>query len=77
VGVGLYSQVTSNRTRANGLKLRQGKFRLEIRKNFFTGRVIKHWHRLAKEVVGSPSLGVFKRHVDVVLRDLVDLAVLG
>ena len=71
MGVGLFSQAARERTRGRGLKLRQGRFRLAIRKNVFTERVIKHWKRLPREVVESPSLEVFRRRVDVALRDAV------
>jgi len=62
---------SSDRTRSNGFKLREGRFRLDIRKIFFTIRVLKHWNRLPREVVEAPSLETFKAMFDSALSSLV------
>jgi len=67
----LFSKACSDRARSNGFKLREGTFRLDIRRKFFTMRVVKHWHRLPREVVEAPSLETFKTRFDGALGNLV------
>jgi len=61
----------SDRARGNGSKLKEGRFRLDIRKKFFPMRVVKHWTRLTREVVAAPSLAVFEARLDGALSNLV------
>ena len=57
--------------RKNSLKLEEGRFSLDIRKKFFTVRVVRHWNRLPREAVDDPSLEVLKTRQDGALRNLV------
>jgi len=60
-GAGLFSPGSSHRMRGSGSKLCQRRLRVDRRKHFCTERLLKHWNRLAREVVDAPSLAVFKR----------------
>lgn len=71
MGIGLFSHVTGDRTRGNGLKLHHASFILDIRKNFLTERVVKHWKRVPRELMELLSLEVFTKHVDMAIKDMI------
>jgi len=70
-GEGSFTRVCSDRTRSNNFKLKEGTFRLNTRKKFFTMRVVRHWNGLPREVVDAPSLETFKGRLDGALSNLV------
>jgi len=74
-GNSIFSRACCDRTRSNGFKLRECRFRLDIRKKFFTIRVVKHWNRLPGAVVEAPFLETFKARLDGALSNLVQLKI--
>jgi len=66
-GARLFSVVPSDRIRGDGHKVKHRRCLLNIRKHFFPVRVVEHWHRLPREVVESPSLEIFRTHLNVLL----------
>jgi len=69
-GEGLLTRARRDRKRGTGFKLKEGRFRLDRRKKFFT-LPVRHWHRLPREAVAAPSLAGFKARLDGALSNLV------
>ncbi|GAB0184532.1 hypothetical protein GRJ2_000918500 [Grus japonensis] len=70
-GEGLFTRAWSDRTRGNGFKVKEGRFRLDVRKKFYSLTVLRHWNRLPREAVDAPSLEVFMARLDETLGNLV------
>ena len=71
MGEGLYIRVYSNRMRGNGIKREESRFRLDIRKKFFTVRVMRHWNRLPSKAVDASSLEALKARLEGALSNLI------
>ncbi|GAB0193693.1 hypothetical protein GRJ2_001834600 [Grus japonensis] len=70
-GEGLFTRACDDRTRGNGVKLKEGRFRVAVGKKLFMMRVVRHWNGLPREVVGALSLEVLKARLDGALSNLV------
>ena len=66
----LFSGMCCDWIRGNGFELKEERFRLDIRKKFFTVRMVRHWHRLTREVMDAPSLETLKVRLDGALMEL-------
>ena len=71
LGEGLFIRACGDKTKGNGFEQEESRFRLHIRKKFFTVRVVTRWNRLPSEVVNAPSLEAFKARLDGALSNLV------
>jgi len=72
-GENIFTRASCDRTRSNGCKVREGRFRLDVRKKFFMVRVVKYWSRLLIVVVDATSLETLKARLDGALSNLVYL----
>jgi len=70
-GIKTIEQAYQRRNFPNSLKLKEGRFRLDVRKRFFTIRVVRYWHRLSREVVDAPFLETAKVRLHRALSNLV------
>ena len=70
-GVGLFIRKCSDRTKGNSFKLKESRFRSDVRKKFLPVRVVRHCNRLPREAVAAPSLAEFKARLDGALSNLV------
>jgi len=70
-GDNLFSKSCCDRTGSNGFKLREDRFKLDLRKKCFMERVVKHWNALPREVVEAPFLETFKTRLDGALSNMV------
>jgi len=70
VGNHLFTWVGSDRTKGDGFKLKERRFRLDIRRKFFTESVMRSWNRLSREAVDAPSLEAFKIRLNGALDNL-------
>jgi len=57
--------------RGSGFKVEEGRYRLDIRKKFFTVRVLRHWNRLPREAADALSPDMFKVRLDGALGNLI------
>jgi len=71
MGTIFFSKASCDKTRDNDFKLRESRFRLDIRKKFFTMRAAKHWNGLPRELVDASFPETFKVKLDGALSNLI------